>query len=263
MSNNLPPSASSFTTECFAILEALSIISTLPSSSYLIVSDSLSSLLSLSSDFFNSRPSPISIRIRQLLYELTLSDFLVEFLWVPSHSGIKGNEIVDSIAKSTSSFCCPSPTLIPWTDFCPLLKSHISNLWLNQWNNLAPNYASWYKNISPSIPSQPWFHNLKLNRNIITSFSRLRLGHTLLPSHSYKLSLNDSPLCMLHVHDPTICDISHILFHCPSLAPQRNILFALIHSFNVPFDTQSIFSSPIVPIITSLISFINQAGLKI
>lgn len=263
MSNNLPSSASSFTTECFAILEALSTISALPPSSYLIVSDSLSCLLSLSSDFFNSRPSPISIRIRQLLYELTLSDFIVEFLWVPGHSGIKGNEIADSIAKSTSSFCCPSPTLIPWTDFCPLLKYHIYNLWRNQWNGLAPNYASWYKNISPSIPSHPWFHNLKLNRKIITSFSRLRFGHTLLPSHSYKLSLNDSPLCMFHVHDPMICDISHILFHCPSLVPQRNTLFTLIHSFNVKLDTQSILSSPNVPIITSLISFINQTGLKI
>ncbi|KAL4098867.1 hypothetical protein QTP88_023385 [Uroleucon formosanum] len=102
MSNNLPSSASSFTTECFAILEALSTISALPPSSYLIVIDSLSCLLSLSSDFFNSRPSPISIRIRQLLYELTLSDFIVEFLWVPGHFGIKGNEIADSIAKSTS-----------------------------------------------------------------------------------------------------------------------------------------------------------------
>jgi hypothetical protein len=89
MLNNLPPSVSSFTTEFFAILEALSIISTLPLSSYLIVS--LSSLLSLSSDFFNSRPSPFFIRIRQLLYELSLSDFIVKFLWVPGHSGIKGN----------------------------------------------------------------------------------------------------------------------------------------------------------------------------
>ncbi|KAL4107234.1 hypothetical protein QTP88_017617 [Uroleucon formosanum] len=53
---------------------------------------------------------------------------LIEFLWVPGHSGIKENEIADSIAKSTFSFCCPSPTLIPWTDFCPLLKSHIYNL---------------------------------------------------------------------------------------------------------------------------------------
>jgi len=51
--------------------------------------------------------------------------------------------------------------------------------------------------------------------------------------------------------------------HCPSLIPQRNTLFALIHSFTVSSDTQSILSSFIVPIITSLIFFINQTGLKI
>jgi hypothetical protein len=162
-----------------------------------------------------------------------------------------------SIVLNSVKFILENNFRVPWTDFCPLLKSHISNLWHNQWNNLAPNYAPWYKNISPSIPSHPWFHNLKLNRNMITSFSRLRFGHTLLPSHSYKLSLNDSPLCMLHAHDPMICDISHILYHCPLLVPQRNSLFALIHSFNVPLDTQSILSSPIIPIITSLIFFFN------
>jgi len=59
----------------FVILEAFSTIYTLPSSSYLIVSDSLTCLLSLSSDFFNSRSSPISIMIRQFLYELLFQIF--------------------------------------------------------------------------------------------------------------------------------------------------------------------------------------------
>jgi hypothetical protein len=43
-SNNLPPSSSSFTAECYAIIEALSLISNLASNKYLIASDSMSCL---------------------------------------------------------------------------------------------------------------------------------------------------------------------------------------------------------------------------
>ncbi|KAF0764980.1 RNase H domain-containing protein, partial [Aphis craccivora] len=35
-------------------------------------------------------------------------------------------------------------------------------------------------------------------------------------SHSFKLGLNDSPFCTLHL-DERICDLSHILFDCPAL----------------------------------------------
>lgn len=115
----------------------------------------------------------------QLLYELDLSRFIIEILWVPSHPDIKGiKETADSIAKSTSSLCSPSPTLIPMTDFCPLLRTYVSKMWLNQWINLPPSYASWYKHISPTFLSQPWFYNLKTNRNTFITFSRLRFGYS-------------------------------------------------------------------------------------
>lgn len=42
-------------------------------------------------------------------------------------------------------------------------------------------------------------------------------GHTLLPFHSFKMSLNDSHLCTLR-NTPAICDINHIFFNCPVLS---------------------------------------------
>lgn len=168
---------------------------------------------------FGSPPPPsISVSIRQYLYDLSLTEFVIECLWIPSHIGIQGNKIADSFSKSTSSLINPSSALIPWTDFFPLLKSHIDQIWINQWSSLPSNYASWYRNISPSIPHNPRFLNLNLSKKIISSFSHLRLGHTLLPSHSYKLSLKDSPLCTLHATESNY-DISHILFQWSCLIP--------------------------------------------
>jgi hypothetical protein len=125
-----------------------------------------------------------------------------------------------TIAKNTASIQLPSNIPIPWFDFCPKLKSCVHHLWSDSYNNLPHHFATRYRKLNPTIPSKPWFHNLKLSRKAISSFSRLRFGHTLLPSHSFKLSLNDSPLCIFD-HPPTICDINHILFKCSALHAER------------------------------------------
>jgi len=49
--------------------------------------------------------------------------------------------------------------------------------------NSFPNYATWHREISPSISSRPWFHLLDLPRSTIVNFSRLCLSHNLFPFH--------------------------------------------------------------------------------
>jgi len=95
---------------------------------------------------------------------------------LPGHFGICGNEFDDSLARSTSSLRCPPSNLIPWTDFCPVLKIHSYKLWSSYWSSLPTNFSSWYRRINPSIPSQPWFNNLNINIKIIVSFSHLRIS---------------------------------------------------------------------------------------
>ena len=261
-SNNLPPTASSYTTECFAIMEALLSISSLPSNNFLIVTDSLSCLQALSSNCFKSQTSALIIKIKLLLFTLFESGSEVQFLWVPGHVGIAGNEYADHLARSTASFRCPASSKIPWSDFNPKLKTCIGKLWLSHWESLPPNFARWYKSISPTIPCYPWFHNINISRKSITAFSRLRFGHTLLPSHSFNLSLNNSPLCTLH-SNPQICDISHILFSCPNLFLERQKLISLFNLHSIPFEKKIIFSSQQPNIILSVLSLFNHSGFLI
>jgi hypothetical protein len=180
----------------------------------------------------------------------------------PGHTGIAGNEFVDKLAKSSASLRCPPSTKIPWSDFIPILRSCTSNFWLRHWVSLSPYFATWYRKIFPTIPTLPWFHNINFSRKCITSFSRLRFGHTQLPSHSFKLSLNNSPLCTLH-NDPMFCDINHLLFICPSLSTHRDHLLSILNTSNITFDLISILSNQQKNIMINIISFFNHSGFLI
>uniref|UniRef100_A0A2S2QL67 RNase H type-1 domain-containing protein n=1 Tax=Sipha flava TaxID=143950 RepID=A0A2S2QL67_9HEMI len=57
--NNLPPSASSFTAECFAIVKTLTLISSFLPDKFLIATDSMSCLQSFTSNPFNFQISPL------------------------------------------------------------------------------------------------------------------------------------------------------------------------------------------------------------
>jgi len=262
-SNNLPPSSSSFTAECYAILEALLFISDLAPNNYLIASDSMSCLQSLISNPFNSKLSPLVFQIKSYIYILKQSNRQIQFLWIPSHIGIHGNETADGLAKAASNTTIPPLAQLPCSDFHPLLSRHITSLWSNHWNNLPANFAAKYKSIVPCVSNKKtWFYNLDLPRSTIIRFNRLRVGHSLLPDHAYKLGLNDSPLCTLHLTE-SICDISHLLFDCPSLHTKRTILINHIKSLYIPPTLPSILNTKAETVIKNLINFLLEAGFAV
>jgi hypothetical protein len=68
--NNLPPSSSSFSAECYAIIEALTLILNFAPNKYLIATDSMSCLQALISNPFNSYLSPLVLSIKSLVFNL-------------------------------------------------------------------------------------------------------------------------------------------------------------------------------------------------
>jgi len=262
-SNNLPPSSSSFTAECYAILEALLFISNSPSDNYLIASDSMSCLQSLITNPFNSKLSPLIFQIKHHLHLLNQSKFQVQLIWIPGHVGILGNEMADRLAKETSTNILPSLIRLPWTDFTPLLIRHVSKLWSLHWTNLPADFASKFKSNIHIIPGgKIWFQGLDLSRPYIIRQNRLRVGHSLLPSHSFKLNLNNSPLCTFHDTESP-CDFIHLIFECPSLGQERAKLKREIEARGTSFDTHSLLNSRAEGVIIKTIDFILETGLSI
>jgi len=147
-SNNLPSSSSSFAAECYAIIDALTLIFNFAPNKYLIASDSMSCLQALNSNPLHSQLSPLVLRIKSLIFNLNSLNYTIHFIWIPGHTGIHGNEFVDNLAKSTSNIILPSLTLLPHSDFTPFIKRYTFNLWSSYWNNLPGNFASMYRDIT-------------------------------------------------------------------------------------------------------------------
>jgi hypothetical protein len=98
--------------------------------------------------------SPLILRIKSILFSLSQLSFNIQYLWVPSHIGIHGSEIADSLAKSSSKLTSPFFSLIPWSNFISLLRFYVLNLWSIYWNNLPINFASTFKSVVPNISNQ-------------------------------------------------------------------------------------------------------------
>jgi len=111
----------------------------------------MSCLQASNSNPFNSHLSPLILRIKFLIFTLNQKNYNINFFWVPSHTGIHGNEVTDHLAKSSSNLIFPSFSLLQHTDFTPLIKQHSTNTWLSLWNNLPAEFGSRYRNITPNI----------------------------------------------------------------------------------------------------------------
>ena len=88
--------SSIYTAKLRAILLALKQVYYSKEKSFLILSDSLSSLQSvLNLKYYH----PVLVQILELYTEMTREGRGIVFIWVPSHVGIRGNSAADSAAK--------------------------------------------------------------------------------------------------------------------------------------------------------------------
>ena len=101
-----------FSAEACAINMALDLISESRNNKFIIFSDSLSVLESLKNRKFDH---PL-IRILCKLKNLS-NDNNIQICWVPSHTGISGNDQVDKAARSTINLTTEKKFKIPHTDF--------------------------------------------------------------------------------------------------------------------------------------------------
>ena len=229
----LPDHCSVYTAELTAILHCLEHIThTTPSPKYLILSDSLSSLLSLQNMFTSH---PLVQRILLLLNICHTLHISVSFLWIPSHIGITGNELVDSAAKNASHLRRVTSNTTTSSDIKSYLRALISKKWQDLWRAQTTNKLFLIK---PDV--QPWHSSSQKTRRAEILLTRLRISHTSL-THSYLLERKPPPQCPFCNSD--ILTVSHILLQCNKLQQQRLKMHLPSSLTNLLSDTTPPYSS--------------------
>ncbi|CAB3246034.1 unnamed protein product [Arctia plantaginis] len=139
--------------------------------------------------------------------------------WVPSHIGLGGNSIVDSLAKQSTFMGISVPREPYFTDLLPLVRERCINMWKEYFDERSRTVGIWYKTIQPCPSHVLWFADSDLSGQEVVTALRLRSGHMPLNSFTYMMKKSSSPNC-------TICnvreDVYHIMVECQRNKAERD-----------------------------------------
>ena len=249
----LPPSASIYTAEALAILKVLKTIIQENISNSVIFSDSQSVLASIMTHDPLNISSYIIFEIRKCLYEL---NYDVEFVWIPSHVGIEGNELADALAKEATKSGEYLNLLLPYSDFKFSVNELLKKRHFKYLENSDTNKGVFYFNNFYKTSLNPWFKNSYYSRRHITTLIRLRTNHHSLMESLYRKNMVASPMCMCGYHEETL---EHFLWECSIYNNQRSWFLTQLENIQFPFPYQSInlLSNPCSKSAKILVDFIT------
>lgn len=201
-----------FTAECYAIYRALLYISSINQTNFLILTDSLSVLTALKNRVLKFNTNYLIFKIKQTLYHMYNNSKNVKFIWVPSHSGITGNEEADAAARGDPDEDHSQLQHIPYTDIHAPMKDCLGELFKAYYTQTSSEKGKWYYDIQKVPPAKPWYHKLKgMSRSFIVTMNRMRFGHCQVKSHLYRLKMVNTSLCDCGVEEETL---DHLVLRC-------------------------------------------------
>jgi ribonuclease HI len=166
------------------------------------------------------------------------TQYVVGLYWVPGHTGLRGNEIANELARSGSvlGFLGPKPALgVSQRNIQKRLSCWLINQHWARWCDPGNTQRQARELISgPSLGAKAKF--LSCNRTQSRVVTGLLTQHNTLRRHLHLLGLLDSPLCRgCGVKEKTS---AHILCECKALASLRRMYLGSF--FMEPEDIKSI-----------------------
>ncbi|KAJ3665656.1 hypothetical protein Zmor_001143 [Zophobas morio] len=143
---------------------------------------------------------------------LSNSGKTVRFIFVPSHTGISGNEEADRAAKeAVESEFAEEILLVPSLDAKSLFKQVVIQKWQTDWTSTPTALQQIKPVVNCILPFPP-------DRRDQVVLTRLRLGHTRL-THGYLLNRTSPATCQQCGCRQTV---QHLICDCPHWQTQRN-----------------------------------------
>ena len=208
-------SLSVFSTEKYAIYNALQYVNTTLVKKTVICSGSLSALESLSNLYSTDA---LTIKIQLLIHRLLHRNFQLIFCWVPGHVGILGNELPDRAAKEATLKPTSDIALVPVHDTKRWLTCCLFRKWQSAWD-IAPYKLTRVKGVV-----KVWQSSARCIRREEAILACLLIGHCHL-THSFLFQREPLPSCQ---HCDSLLTVEHVLIACPNFnASHKRFLFSL------------------------------------
>jgi hypothetical protein len=226
--------ASIFSAEAFAIAQALKFIYQLEGHppEVIVYSDSSTAIKTIS---FNTHSDNAAVATsREQIASLRSSGTLTTLAWIPSHTGINGNETVDRLAANE----CLNPSgnqatvLLSPSEEISIMKP----IWAK---SLLQNLKRCQKKcitIKIRVGTTKWHQHH--NRQTAICLHKLRTGHHHLNSFRHRIDQEEDPSCRHGCE--AIKDSNHALTICQKYETHRQALRILLTSKNLPFDHDTI-----------------------
>lgn len=162
------------------------------------------------------------IRAIESAKSIVANDASIELLWVPGHSNIFGNELVDELAKEATL----EEPLSETTSFA-VLGSNIKRKRISEW-------IEHLEGAKPSTYSKRFGYNPKsklqipnsTKREYASAFYQLKIGHGYLKSYLYRFDHSANDKCSCGSRETT----EHLLLSCKNLTFARSKLKEKLNS---------------------------------
>ena len=262
--NSILKYASIFTAECIAIHDALEIALDIGNTNFCILTDSMSALLSLQTPKYEIKTNPYIFKIKHKYtqFKTKFPHHDIKFCWIPAHSGIYGNELADSLAKSATQIDNLNITKIPFTDVFQKFKqnAHLETEKINIEKSRFKGTQFFSKFYSTSI--HPWYRGKNLDRNLIVTVNRCRADHINLADSLARVNIVDNSICKCNLYNE---DINHVVWQCSLYNTQRQKLLDNLKKLKLypPLSIECIILKPDISACRYLISFLKNCRLKI
>ncbi|KYN00602.1 Gag-Pol polyprotein [Cyphomyrmex costatus] len=256
----LPSYTSIFSAEAYAIYNAVMIAIDMNLQNVTIVSDSKSVLQSLNGHL-NPTNNYLIPLIKSVLEKAQSKGTNIQFIWVPSHSGITGNEKADQLAKRAIRKGIEPNFKVPYSDICAIIKHKISENFYQHLISLADFKGSYFFSHIFKRTAKPWYFRLKISRDAIVMTNRLRSDHYNLNHSLFRKNLTENPSCPCG--DPKQ-DILHLIYECPYSRDAARFLRRLIDRVATDNDNLKKFSQviakPTAKLCRLILSFSKACG---
>ena len=230
LSDNTPV----YTAELVAILEALRWLEDSLPNRVVIFSDSKSAIQAIDS---HESLVPVVTDIKYYLYLFHNYGLEVVIAWVPSHVGIYGNEVVDSLARSALGKANIDLEIVPKvTLLYKYITQHISEIWQSSWDTCLK--GRFYYRLIQKVDNKVKYSSSYRPKEV--ALTRIRFGHTLLNQHLHLMGLHPDGLCDICMVTESV---SHFLLDCIQYQNLQEPIINYCINKNIPINIYNILTN--------------------